>query len=178
MVRAAQAGVRPCNPVIVQIRRPGAPDGPPDDRDDSPNEPSEPLTLPRSYRVPTNVLAAKFAVAAAFGVAAIVVPGPTATVLAAVAGLATAGYASRDLVARERIRIEPDGIVVVHGFAGRGHLRWDQIERVRVDERLRLGVRTQLLEVDAGDWIGLYGRHELGAEPDAVAAAIDTARRP
>jgi hypothetical protein len=159
--------------VIVHVRRPGAPDEWPNDQ----AKPSTgPVTLPRSYRVPTAVVAAKYTVVALFVLAALVVPGRPATALAGLAALAVAVYATRDLLARERLRIDRDGLTVVHGFAGHGQLRWDQIERIRVDERLRLGIRTQLLEVDAGDWIGLYGRSELGADPSAVLSAIDAAR--
>jgi Bacterial PH domain len=126
--------------------------------------------------VATWVVATKFAVAGVFALTALLANGRTPMIIALLAAVGMATYGLRDVLVRERLRVEADGLTVVHGFASRGRLGWDQIERVRVDERLRLGVRTQLLEVDAGDWIGLYGRYELDAEPEAVVAAIDTAR--
>jgi hypothetical protein len=168
--------------VIVHVRSPGVPDEPSDDRADTPTPPqhhSLPVSdrVPLSYRVAAWVVLTKFALAAVFALAALLANGRTPMIIAALAAVGMVVYGLRDVVARERLRVEADGLTVVHGFAGRGRLGWDQIERVRVDERLRLGVRTQLLEVDAGDWIGLYGRYELDAEPEAVVAAIDAARR-
>jgi len=169
--------------VIVHVRNPGVPDEPSDRRAESPAgpptlPPSTPPNhqLPLSYRVPAWVVATKFALAFVFALAAVLANGDTSTIVAALAAVGMTIYGLRDVLARERLRVEADGLTVVHGFAGRGRFGWDQIERVRVDERLRLGIRSQLLEVDAGDWIGLYGRLELGAEPDDVRAAIDAAR--
>ena len=58
------------------------------------------------------------------------------------------------------------------GFARRRHLPWAQIERVRVDCRTRRGLRSELLELDAGESIYLFSAHELGAMPEEVAAAL------
>ncbi len=61
---------------------------------------------------------------------------------------------------------------MVVGFAGRRRLSWPEIERVRVDRRERLGLRAELLEVDAGDSLHLFSRNDLGAEPDEVLATL------
>jgi len=159
--------------VIVHVRNPGVPDEP---SDGSSERPVGPPTLPLSYRVPTWVVVTKFAAAGVFALAAVLASGRTPTVVAGIAAAGMAIYGLRDVLTRERLRVETDGLTVVHGIAGRARLGWNQIERIRVDERLRLGVRTQLLEVDAGEWIGQYGRYELDADPEDVAAAIEAAR--
>jgi hypothetical protein len=151
----------PCHPERVHVRGAG--------------DPSE-LSLPLSYRVPRRVIELKFALAAVVAVAGLITRDATPIVVAVLVATGLTLYAVRDVVARERLRVEADGLVVVHGFAGRARLRWNEVERVRVDERLRLGARTQLVEVDAGDWIGQYSRYELGAEPQEVVAAIEAVR--
>ncbi|MGW0435701.1 PH domain-containing protein [Micromonospora sp. NPDC003197] len=91
------------------------------------------------------------------------------------AGLAAAGllgWALRDLVAPVRLGVDRTGVTVVTGFAGRRHLDWARIERIAVDARPRRGLRTELLEIDAGDSLHLFGRHDLGAPPDEVAAVL------
>jgi hypothetical protein len=97
---------------------------------------------------------------------------PVRWFLAAAVGLGLAGWALRDLIAPVRLAADPDGVTVVVGFAGRRRLRWSEIERVQLDRRDRLGVRTQLLEVDAGDNLYLFSRYDLGAEPEDVLASL------
>ena len=50
----------------------------------------------------------------------------------------------------------------MEGFARRRHVAWPQVERIRVDRRERLGLRSQLLEIDAGTSLHLFSTHELG----------------
>jgi hypothetical protein len=97
---------------------------------------------------------------------------PVQWFLAAVVGLGLAGWALRDLIAPVRLAADPDGVAVAVGFAGRRRLGWSEIERVRLDRRDRLGVRTNLLEIDAGDHLYLFSRYDLGAEPEDVLAAL------
>lgn len=97
---------------------------------------------------------------------------PVQWFLAIAAAAALAGWALRDLVAPVRLAADPDGVTVVVGFAGRRRLAWSQIERVRVDRRDRLGLRTRLLEVDAGDGLYLFSEHDLGADPEEVLGAL------
>lgn len=95
------------------------------------------------------------------------------TVLAAAVLL---GWAIRDLVAPVRLAIDPAGVTVIRGFAGRRHLDWARIERIAVDDRPRLGLRSQTLELDAGDSLHFFSRHDLGAEPDEVAEILRAAK--
>ncbi|XVU25378.1 PH domain-containing protein [Actinoplanes sp. CA-054009] len=97
---------------------------------------------------------------------------PVRWVLAAVVGAALALWALRDLIAPVRLAADPSGVTVVAGFARRRRLLWDQIERVRVDRRTHRGLRSEMLELDAGDAIYLFSTHDLGTEPEEVATAL------
>ncbi|MFF5175576.1 PH domain-containing protein [Micromonospora sp. NPDC000089] len=97
-------------------------------------------------------------------------------VLAVVAGLALAGWALRDLLAPVRLAVDPDGITVIDGFAGRRLLPWPTVERIRVDRRSRLGLTGETLEIDAGESLHLFGRYDLDAPPAEVAEALLAAR--
>jgi Bacterial PH domain len=92
--------------------------------------------------------------------------------LATVVAIALAVWALRDLVRPVRLAADADGVTVVSGFARRRHLPWAQIQRVRVDVSSRRGLRSEFLEVDAGESIYLLSAHELGALPEEVAAAL------
>jgi hypothetical protein len=92
--------------------------------------------------------------------------------LAFVIGAALAIWAVRDLVAPVRLAADAAGVTVLTGFARRRHLPWDQIERVRVDVSSRRGLRSELLELDAGESIFLFSAHELGVLPEEVATAL------
>jgi hypothetical protein len=103
---------------------------------------------------------------------------PVQWFLAAVAAAGLAIWAIRDLVAPVRLAADPEGVTMVVGYAGRRRLAWSEVERVRVDRRDRLGIRTELLEVDADDSLHLFSVHDLGAPPDEVLAALLQIRTP
>ncbi|MEV4758754.1 PH domain-containing protein [Micromonospora sp. NPDC049559] len=90
------------------------------------------------------------------------------------AGLVVWGV--RDLVAPVRLAADADGITVVTGFASRRRLSWAEIDRIEIDTRPRLGLRTNTLEIDAGEALYLLGRYDLDAAPDEVAATLRAAR--
>jgi hypothetical protein len=94
-------------------------------------------------------------------------------ILAAVGALVLLVWGVRDLVARERLAADAEGVTVVSGYAGRRRLPWSAIERIAVDTRTRRGLRSETLEVDTGEAIHLFSRWELGAPPDEVAARLD-----
>jgi Bacterial PH domain len=127
-----------------------------------------------SWRVPWKVPAAKLAAAAALlAVGLLFAEGDAVRlVLAVLVAAALAVWAARDLLAPVRLAADATGVTVVAGFAGRRHLAWSQIERVRVDTRPRLGIRTETLEIDAGESLHLFNEYDLGAPPAEVAAAI------
>jgi hypothetical protein len=97
-------------------------------------------------------------------------------VLAGAVALGLAGWALRDLVAPIRLAADASGVTVVAGFARRRWLPWAEIERVRLDRRERLGVATELLEVDVDDALFLFSMHDLGADPHEVLAELDELR--
>jgi hypothetical protein len=97
---------------------------------------------------------------------------PVRWALASVIGVALAVWALRDLIAPVRLAADAGGVTVLTGFARRRHLPWDQIERVRVDVSSRRGLRSELLELDAGESIYLFSAHELGVLPEDVVTAL------
>jgi hypothetical protein len=101
---------------------------------------------------------------------------PVRWVLAGVVVLGLVGWAVRDLVAPVRLAADPNGVTVIAGFARRRHLAWSQIERVRVDRRARRGLHTELLEIDTGESLHLFGLHDLGVPPEEVADALTALR--
>ncbi|WP_329105990.1 PH domain-containing protein [Micromonospora sp. NBC_01699] len=92
------------------------------------------------------------------------------------AGVGLLGWAVRDLVAPVRLAVDPAGVTVIRGFAGQRRLAWSQVERIAVDSRPRLGLRTGTLELDAGDSLHFFSRYDLGAEPGEVANALRMAK--
>jgi len=101
---------------------------------------------------------------------------PVRWALAAVVAVLLALWAVRDLIAPVRLTADAGGVTVITGFARRRHLPWAQIERVRVDVTSRRGLRSELLELDAGESIFLFSAHELGALPEEVATALGDLR--
>jgi hypothetical protein len=125
------------------------------------------------WRVARKVPALKLIAAAVFALlGAFVASDAAGRSVAAVAAAGLAGYAVRDLVFPVRLRADAEGVTLVTGVARRRRLAWSQIERVRLDERHRLGLRTELLEIDTGHEIHLLGENDLGAPPADVLAAL------
>jgi hypothetical protein len=103
---------------------------------------------------------------------------PVQWLLAIVVAAALTGWALGDLIRPVRLAADTEGLTLITGLLRRRRLAWAEIERVRVDRRNRLGLRSELLEVDAGDSLYLFSVHELGAEPEEVAAALAELRAP
>jgi hypothetical protein len=200
-LRIAAVGSTPtCHPYDVRVRSPGVPDEPSgDDPANQPNghdweQPDEfddesardagsgGDAVPRHpdgsvrFGVPTRVLVAKFGAAILVALLSMLAANRPQLVVGLIAAGWLAIYALRDVVARERLRADADGLVTVRGFAGRHRLAWTDVERVRVDARSRLGTTSQLLEVDAGEHIYLYSRFDLGVDPDDAASALESVR--
>lgn len=130
-----------------------------------------------SFAVPGRVIALKFGLAVLLLLLGLIGLDRSQMVAGLIAALAVAAYASRDLVARERVRADRDGVVAVRGFAGRRRLAWSEIEQVRVDQRTRYGAGRELLEIDAGEEIYLFSRYDLGVDASEAAEAMDAVRR-
>src|SRR5215471_11010069 len=115
-----------------------------------PNEPASPPTSVR-WRVDRRFTAFTFTGALVFALAAWGFSADRlGMALMAVAALVCLGYGVRDLVAPVRLAADAGGVTVVRGYARREHLDWSQVERVVLDRRRRLGLRSELLEIDAG----------------------------
>ncbi|WP_433116379.1 PH domain-containing protein [Micromonospora sp. CA-246542] len=132
----------------------------------------------RQWRVPSTLPAAKLA-----GAVLLIALGllfadgdPVRLVVAGVAAAALAVWAVRDLVAPVRLAVDPAGLTVIHGFAGRRLLPWSTVEAISVDRRQRLGLTGEILEIDAGESLHLFGRYDLAATPEEVAVALRAAR--
>ena len=131
----------------------------------------------RQWRVPPALPALKLTGAAVLLALALLLDGSDRVRLAlAVLTAAAAGWATRDLVAPVRLAVDPDGITVIQGFAGHRRLPWSAVEKVTVDRRARRGLTSEMLEIDAGESLHLFGRHDLGADPVEVAEALHEAR--
>jgi Bacterial PH domain len=91
--------------------------------------------------------------------------------LFAIAALCLAGLTAADIVLRPRLRADPSTLEI-RTFGLRRRLAWSAVERVRVDEHSRYGLRSRTLEVDTRDGLVLLGRRSLGADPREVAEAL------
>ena len=115
--------------------------------------------------------------ALAFALAALLFAAdPIRVLVAGAAAALLAGYALRDLLAPVRLAADSGGVTVISGYAGHRHLSWAQVERVRLDRRSRLGMRSELLEIDAGDSLHLFGASDLNAPVAEVADALGRIR--
>ncbi|WP_307803720.1 PH domain-containing protein [Micromonospora echinofusca] len=140
---------------------------------------NEPTTEPStSWRVPIGLPVLKLAGGVLLVAAGLLLAAgdPVRPGLAVLVAAGLAGWAVRDLVAPVRLAVDPGGVTVIRGFAGRRRLTWAAIERITVDARPRRGLRTEILEIDAGDALYLFGRYDLGAGPAEVADTLRAVR--
>ena len=97
---------------------------------------------------------------------------PIRWAIALVVAVGLAVWGLRDLLAPVRLAADASGVTVVAGFARRRHLPWSAVERVRVDRRTHRGLRSETLELDAGDAIYLFSANDLGALPEDVVVTL------
>lgn len=97
--------------------------------------------------------------------------------LAGVAAVALAVWGLRDVLAPVRLAADEEGVTVVTGYAGRRRIPWTDVERVGVGEHRTLGLRTEILEIDTGETLHLFSRHDLGAPCEDVEQALTALRR-
>lgn len=129
------------------------------------------------WRVPPAQPALKLIAAAVFALLAVAFHGdPIALSGAGAVAAGLVAWSIRDLLAPVRLAAGPGGVTVTKGFAGRRRLDWHRIDTIRVDRRPRLGIRTETLEIDAGETLHLFSRYDLGAEPVDVAATLNRLR--
>ncbi len=155
--------------------RPGAPDtgGTTGTRPTPAWVPAPAPSGPRQWRVRPVVTVLKAIGAALFAAAGLWnAPDPGSLVVGLGGALVLLALVVRDLVAGVRLSADTTGITAVTGFAGRRHVPWSSVERVRVDRRNRFGLRTELVEVDSGDDLYLFSANELAAPCDEVVASL------
>jgi len=128
---------------------------------------------PVSWRVDRRVLIAKTVGAVVFAGAAVATyPNVDQMLVATLAAAGLAVLALRDRLAPVRVAADEGGVTVVAGFAGRRRLAWSDLERVRVDERKRVSLRSEVLELDAGDNLYFFSATELSAPCFEVAERL------
>ncbi|MFI6130048.1 PH domain-containing protein [Micromonospora sp. NPDC051141] len=132
----------------------------------------------RQWRVPRALPVVK-----ALGALALIALGlvladgdPVRPALAGSLAAALLAWALRDLVAPVRLAVDPEGLTVIRGYAGRRRLPWAAVEAIRLDRRSRRGVTAETLEIDAGESLHLFGRRDLDAPLEEVAATLTAAR--
>ena len=131
-----------------------------------------------AWRVPAKLPAAKLAGVLLLPLLALLIR-PDDVVVWALAGVCAAGlavWAARDLLVPVRLTADPEGVTVVTGWSGRRRLAWSQIERVRVDRRQRIGLTSEMLELDTGGHLHLFSQYDLGVAPEEAAAALAALR--
>lgn len=105
----------------------------------------------------------------------VLAPDPPSRVIFGLATIMTAAYAIGDLVYAPRLAADTHGLRI-RTPGTRADLAWDEITDVRADSRLRLGLRSTTLEVDAGAVLVVFSRRALGADPEQVAAELSSVR--
>jgi hypothetical protein len=93
-------------------------------------------------------------------------------ILAVPAAVLVGAMGLRDVLAPVRLAADESGITVVHGFAGKRHVPWEAIWDIKVDVRRRWGLRSEMLEIDTGDYLHIFSPHDLGTSPTEVAAVL------
>jgi hypothetical protein len=139
----------------------------------SPDESETPVPTEATWRVDTRLTVGKWAGAAVFVLAAVIGfrdPGQLIVVGIAAALLLVLGL--RDVIVPVRLAAGPAGVTVVTGFAGRRLIPWDQIDQIKVDARRGMLLRSQVLELDAGDQLYFFSVNELNTPCDEVADTL------
>lgn len=117
----------------------------------------------RQWRVRREITVAKWAVAVAFAVVAVVVSGDTrGMLLCAGAAVLLGGFALRDVLAPVRLAADDLGLTVVIGVARRVRLPWPAVAHIRVAPTARYGLRWEHLEIETDETLHLFSSHELG----------------
>ncbi len=96
-------------------------------------------------------------------------------VLAGVAVAVLVAYAASDLLFSPRLSASSDGLVVRSPLL-RVRLGWPEVEDIRADSRVRYGLRSTTLEIDAGAVLAVFSRRAIGADPEEAAALVRACR--
>jgi hypothetical protein len=147
--------------------------GPPPGDQPAPPAADEPVT----FRVDRRLTMLRIGGFLVFVLVAAFETAPAPRLFALVAALVLAAYGLRDLVVPVRLAADTEGVTVATGYAGRRRLSWDEIDRVRLDERRRFGTRSELLEIDTGDNLYLLSTYDLGVRCDDAVKSLQRLSR-
>lgn len=92
-------------------------------------------------------------------------------ILFGLAAVVLLAYVVTDLIYSPRLVADASGLRVHSPFTS-VQLTWADVDRVQADSRLRLGLRSVTLEVDAGETLVVLSRRALGQDPELVAEVI------
>jgi hypothetical protein len=104
------------------------------------------------------------------GVVALIGNDAAGRLLSAVAALVLVLYLASDLAFRPRLVLDAAELRICTPTT-RAALPWPAVDDVRVDVRLRFGLRATTLEIDAGETLVVFSRRALGVDPAEVADA-------
>lgn len=144
--------------------------------DDAVHDDAPGVRAPRLSWAPDRRYTALAAAGAVAAVVALALAGdPPGRVLAAVALVVLLTYVVSDLVFSPRLVATTEGLVVRSPLV-RATVPWSEVEDVRADTRIRLGLRSTTLEIDAGQTLVVLSGRALGADPAEVADLVRALR--
>jgi hypothetical protein len=87
------------------------------------------------------------------------------------AGVALLGYVLGDLLYSPRLVVDRDGLIV-NAPLSRVRLPWTLVYDIHEDTRIRMGLRSTTLEIDANETLVVLSRRAIGADPGEAALLI------
>jgi hypothetical protein len=157
--------------------RPGPSPGPGRPRPEAPR-PSAAERRPEARFVPDRRYTALAAGGGIGALVAVLITGDVGgRLLAGIAVVLLLAYVASDLVFSPRVVASSAGVVINSPLL-RARLTWAEIEDVRPETRLRLGLRSTTLEIDAGTRLAVLSRRAIGADPLWAADRILAFRPP
>jgi hypothetical protein len=143
----------------------------------TPEPTPDPAVTAVQWRVERRRTAGRVAVAVAIAAGTLILARDGTQYAVGLFAAAAAGViAARDLLLPVRLAADIDGVTILTGVANRRRIPWRAVERVRVDNRDRLGMRQVALEIDEGEALHLLNAGDLGADPHEVAATLSLLR--
>lgn len=141
--------------------------------DPAPHEGEAAPLTEAAWRVDPRLTVGKWAGAVIFALAAVIgYPEPGQVIVVGLAAVLLLGLALRDVLSPVRLSANLDGVTVPAGLRGRRTIPWAEVDHVKVDARRGMFLRSQVLELDAGDQLHFFSANELGKPCEEVADAL------
>lgn len=145
--------------------------------DPSPQEGDAAVPTDVEWAVDRRLTVGKWAGAAIFALAAVLgFPDPGQVIVVGLAAVLLLVLALRDVLSPVRLAADPDGVTVATGVRGRRSIGWDDVTHVKIDARRGMFLRSQVLELDAGDQLYFFSSYELSKPIDEVAETLAAIR--